>query len=206
MSDRNIFRQRVSANWLLFFWFAWSPSYALDLEGTLLFDIPNFNNQQVTVVYLVPKQQDMTFPVPANAKLITQNDATFKPKFLVVSIDQIVDMPNMDDILHNVFSYSPGNQFDLGLYRNGESRSVTFQKAGLVRIYCSIHRSMRGSIFVVTSPLWSLVSPESQWTIHDVPYGEYTLKTYSNGLPSLEREIKVDEHTTPMRLIIGLDS
>lgn len=43
-----------------------------------------------------------------------------------------VVFPNQDPILHNVFSLTPDNDFDLGLYGRGEGRSVTFSTTGLV--------------------------------------------------------------------------
>ena len=57
----------------------------------------------------------------------------FQPQVLVVPVGSTVRFPNQDPILHNVFSVSGENRFDLDLYKRPKSGSVTFQVAGLVR-------------------------------------------------------------------------
>jgi plastocyanin len=69
-----------------------------------------------------------------------QREARFAPPFLAIAAGQSVAMENDDAIYHNVFSFSKSNDFDLGLYPAGESRTVTFRYAGVVRTYCSILR------------------------------------------------------------------
>ena len=87
------------------------------------------------VVYLdAPAGGSLSFAPPARRATIRQRDARFAPGFLVVTAGQTVDMPNEDGIFHNVFSYSRPNDFDLGLYPSGESRSVTLRDPGLVRM------------------------------------------------------------------------
>jgi plastocyanin len=112
----------------------------LDLPGTALADLGP------VVVYL---DGDGAAKAPAGATpAVHQKDARFAPAFLAVGVGQNVSMPNDDRIFHNVFSYSKPNDFDLGLYASGESRTVPFRHPGLVKLYCSIHESMNGAIFV----------------------------------------------------------
>jgi plastocyanin len=122
---------------------------------------------------------------------IHQRDATFEPPFLVVVAGDTVEMPNDDLIFHNVFSYSKPNDFDLGVYPRGESRSVTFPHPGLVRIYCSIHESMSASIFVVPSPHWALARPDGSFAIRDVPPGRWRLRAWSWRLPTASAQVAV---------------
>src|SRR5262245_10672972 len=67
---------------------------------------------------------------------VRQEDLRFQPDLVAVPTGSTVDFPNEDRVFHNVFSLSRTKRFDLGLYRNGESRSVTFNRAGLVDLYC----------------------------------------------------------------------
>src|SRR5262249_39814956 len=71
---------------------------------------------------------------------ISQTGMRFSPSLLVVVAGQTVEMPNDDNVAHNVFSYSPAKKFNLGLYPKGESKTVTFDQPGLVDLFCSIHR------------------------------------------------------------------
>ena len=57
---------------------------------------------------------------------IEQRDRQFAPRMLAVSAGSTVSFPNFDPIFHNVFSTSHARSFDLGIYKNGESRDVTF--------------------------------------------------------------------------------
>src|SRR5438552_1434728 len=83
------------------------------------------------VVYLIPDDNQQIAP-PKEVAKISQKDARFAPSMLIVCVGQTVDFLNDEDRLieHNVFSNSPTKQFDLGLYKPGEGRTVTFDKTG----------------------------------------------------------------------------
>jgi plastocyanin len=82
---------------------------------------------------------------------MAQESKRFVPRVLVVPRQGTVDFPNNDPVYHNVFSVSGSNRFDLGLYRSGASKSQSFAKPGLVRVYCNIHPQMVGFLMVVDS-------------------------------------------------------
>src|SRR5258705_9527894 len=68
-------------------------------------------------------------PAQVKTERITQKGATFVPHVLPVVVGSVVEWPNNDDILHNVFSYSETHPFDLGLYKNPSlPKTVTFDK------------------------------------------------------------------------------
>jgi len=87
-------------------------------------------------------------------RVITQKDATFSPHVLPVVVGTTVEWPNRDDIFHNVFSYSEGNAFDLGLYKE-EIKTVPFNKVGRVDVFCSIHSKMHCIILVLPNPYFA---------------------------------------------------
>lgn len=143
------------------------------------------------VVYLQPVRGETAWRAPA-AAVLRQRHATFQPGFLVVARGQTVEMPNDDTIFHNVFSFSAPNDFDLGLYPAGRSRSVTFEHPGPVRLYCSIHESMNATVFVAPTPWFAQVSQEGRFTIPDVPDGRWQLRTWTEKLPPVGRRLEVD--------------
>jgi plastocyanin len=142
-------------------------------------------------VYLDAVEGKLDFDVPKRRLTIAQKDAVFDPRFLVITAGQTVEMPNFDPFFHNVFSYSRPNDFDLGLYAMGESKSVTFLHPGVVRVYCSIHESMRGVILVAPSPWFARVSGTGVFRISNVPPGTYRLRTFNEPLPSVFRDVTV---------------
>lgn len=142
------------------------------------------------VVYLDPADGRAAKP-PAQPAEIRQAGARFQPDFLLITAGQHVTMPNDDTIYHNVFSYSKPNDFDLGYYPGGAARGVTFEHPGVVQIYCSIHESMSGTIFVAPSRHHARVRPDGRFRIEGVPTGAYTLGVWSRMLPPVERDIAV---------------
>jgi plastocyanin len=156
------------------------------------------------VAYLQPLAGTPAPATPRSVPKIHQKDARFSPQFLAISAGQSVAMPNDDAIYHNVFSYSTPNDFDLGLYPAGESRTVTFRHAGVVRTYCSIHESMSGTIFVAPTPYFAVIRPSGDFEIRDVMPGRYKLTTWCERLPAVSREIEVRAgKSSPVDLVIG---
>ncbi len=170
----------------------------LKVEGTQIADAGPI------VAYLEPLGGAPVTPAPRAVAKVHQKDARFSPQFLAIAAGQSVAMPNDDAIYHNVFSYSTPNDFDLGLYPAGESRTVTFRHAGVVRTYCSIHESMSGTIFVAPTRYFAVLRPTGDFEIRDVAPGRYRLTTWCERLPAVTREIQVQPGKgTAVDLVIG---
>lgn len=67
---------------------------------------------------------------------------------LKIKVGDVVQFKNMDPYFHNVFSLSDAKLFDLGSFPQGQSKSVTFDKAGTVEVECAIHPQMKMSVEV----------------------------------------------------------
>lgn len=106
---------------------------------------------------------------------LAQRDTAFVPGVLVVPPGATVEFPNEDPFFHNVFSYSSVKRFDLGRYPRGESKSVRFDRPGVVRVYCEVHESMRAAVIVTASAHHAVVAPDGRFRIDGVPPGSYTL-------------------------------
>ena len=124
-------------------------------------------------------------------KKITQKSARFTPNVLPVVVGTTVEWPNHDDIFHNVFSMSEAKPFDLGLYKDPDVKRVTFDKAGRIEVFCSIHSSMNCTILVLENPYFSPTDDDGKYSIHDVPAGVYKLKAWHKRLPPQTQEITV---------------
>src|SRR5213079_2634949 len=83
-------------------------------------------------------------PVTKGAAVMKQEGKQFVPQVLVVQKGTKVDFPNRDAIFHNVFSVTPDNSFDLGSYRQGETKSVSMSKPGVLTVNCNMHPQMVG--------------------------------------------------------------
>jgi plastocyanin len=117
---------------------------------------------------------------------LDQIDKTFVPSVLPIVVGTTVDFPNHDEIYHNVFSYSKAKRFDLGRYASEETRSVRFDKPGVVRVFCEIHSFMRAAIIVLPTTHYTIVDESGTFELRDVPAGQYEVLVWHDGLSELE--------------------
>lgn len=186
-------------------WLAAGPAAAADLQGRLVVDLPGLTLAEAgrVVVYLDAPDGGITADAARAAATLRQRNARFAPPFLAVAVGQTVEMPNDDTIFHNVFSFSAPNDFDLGLYPAGHSRSVTFRHPGVVRIYCSIHESMTGAIFVSPTPWFTVTDEAGRFRLRGAPAGRWRLRTWSEKLPEIERTLELGPEPTAVELVVG---
>ena len=144
-----------------------------------------------TVVFLEPQDASTHLPTSKKPALIDQKEIKFIPDFLVVSVGQTVEMPNNDKVMHNAFSFSKPNEFDLGIYPRGESKDVIFKHPGVVDMFCSIHARMNAIIFVAPCQYHARVDSADSFEIRGVPPGKYFLKTWNRKLPEARETIEV---------------
>ena len=143
----------------------------------------------------VPASADSAIAPPPRPKL-AQKDQCFIPRVVSVSAGGTVDFPNQDPIYHNVFSVSTVRRFDLGKYPRGHSRSVTFQKAGVVNVYCDIHSDMAAFILVAPNRAYTQPGPDGAFALPGVPAGRYTLHVWHPDFGAFEREVELAEDRT----------
>ncbi len=109
-------------------------------------------------------------PLEAPAQVVTRGKE-FAPRVLAVTVGSRVQFPNQDAILHNVFSVSPGNAFDLGIYRNGPIREKRFEQPGIVRVFCDVHPSMVAYIAVLATPYYTEPRADGSFRLTGLPRG-----------------------------------
>jgi plastocyanin len=109
---------------------------------------------------------------------IASKSKRFDPHVAVVPAGGTVQFPNLDGIYHNVFSLSEKSRFDLGLYRNGASRAMTFENPGLVMIYCNIHPQMAAVLVVIDGGVWAQAGEDGTAVLSRVPAGKATVRVW----------------------------
>ncbi|MEO8275071.1 MAG: hypothetical protein ABI639_02570 [Thermoanaerobaculia bacterium] len=140
---------------------------------------------------------------PVNVEMATFKKE-FAPRILVIPVGSTVRFPNQDPILHNVFSVSGRNSFDLGLLGKGPGKVATFREPGIVRVFCNVHHGMFGYIFVVASPFWAHVDATGAFHIPGVPAGAGKLTVWNERSSPTTRDLTLPLPTgTP--LTIGID-
>ncbi len=120
------------------------------------------------VVYFRPASSSPLTPSSSEYTMSTERKQ-FVPRILPIVVGSVVRFPNQDAILHNAFSTSKNNPFDVGLYAEGEGHTVTFTHAGYVRVYCNVHHSMIGHILVLDTPYFTHPDAQGHFNLADLP-------------------------------------
>ena len=123
--------------------------------------------------------------------LLDQRGETFVPHVLAVPVGTTVDFRNSDPVYHNVFSLRGPRPFDLGRYATGRSKSVRFDRPGIVRVFCEIHPHMSAFILVFAHSYFAVTGPNGTYQIPSVPPGRYNLVAWSEGSIRQRRTIVV---------------
>ncbi len=122
-----------------------------------------------------------------------QRDRRFVPDLVVIPAGGTISFPNFDPIFHNVFSLSKAKSFDLGNYREGQSRLVTFPTPGLVAVYCHLHSNMAASIVVAPSRWAVRVDKDGVFSLKDVPPGTYTVVAWHKTAGTFRKTVTIGE-------------
>jgi plastocyanin len=150
-------------------------------------------NNVVVFVKDAPRDASLT-PVRAAMR---QEGEDFVPRLVAITRGSSVEFPNADPFFHNVFSLSRGATFDLGRFPRGETRSRTFTKPGLVKVYCHLHSQMSASIMVFDHGHFAIPeATEGRFVLSDVPAGERRLSAWHERIGESAKQIVVEAGRT----------
>ncbi len=132
---------------------------------------------------------------PVAGEIVTRRK-DFEPKVLAVPRGSRIEFPNRDPILHNVFSVSPGNTFDLGFVRRGESEAAVFPEPGVVRIFCNVHQDMVAHVVVLDTPWYTRPAEDGTFRLEGVPRGPGRLHVWHERAET--RAFEIDPGDAPL--------
>lgn len=112
-------------------------------------------------------------------RVVEQRGREFAPRLIAVPVGSTVEFPNFDDIYHNVFSRSKAHPFDLGIFKNAQTRAVKFDREGIVRVGCNLHANMSTSIIVVKAPHYAVTDGKGRFRFKSLKPGSYTLEAWT---------------------------
>jgi len=146
-----------------------------------------------SVVYLETAPRGAFETSEGGRAVMDQHNETFVPHVLAITTGTTVDFPNSDKFYHNVFSLSKAAKFDLGRYAAGRSKSITFDRAGIVRVFCEIHSHMNAFILVFSHPFFGMTDGDGRYHIDSVPAGTYNVIAWNEGVSSESRPVVVPD-------------
>jgi plastocyanin len=119
---------------------------------------------------------------------VAQKNQQFDPFVLIIPPGTSVAFPNMDDVRHQVYSFSPAHPFELKLYGKDQTRTVRFDKTGVIAVGCNIHDNMVAFIKVVDTPYAGKTGANGQAVLRGAPGGTATLRIWHPYLKGANNE------------------
>jgi plastocyanin len=158
------------------------------------------------VISLAPMNKPANHQADIHVRMLQKNKM-FTPHILAIASGTFVDFPNEDPIFHSAFSSYDAQIFDVGLYAPGSSKSVQFNRPGIVRVFCNIHSSMSAVIVVLSTPYFATTGRDGSFQIPNVPPGEYQLTVFHERateatLNALGRRVNVEQTVLALSPIV----
>jgi plastocyanin len=189
---------------MIFVLICYIPGQAMAGKITGIVKVKGLRSPANVLVYLVnapPVHGDLS----KTKFIMDQQNLTFNPHILPIPVGTSVQFPNNDKVDHNIFSLSRTKKFNLGSYKPGESKTVLFDKPGIVELRCDVHAEMAAYIMVLKNPYFAVTDgqgrfeiPSSKYLeqngikgIKDLPPGKYVLKTRHEKLKSNKQIVVV---------------
>ena len=151
-------------------------------------DLPD---RRKSVVYLESAPRGAFDPGETSPASIDQRNEAFAPHVLAITAGTVIDFLNSDRFYRNVFSLSKAARFDLGRYAKGKSKSVRFDRPGIVRVFCEIHSHMNTFVLVFAHPFFAVTDTAGRCRINNVPAGTFDVIAWKEGVTSEPRPVTV---------------
>jgi plastocyanin len=124
-------------------------------------------------------------------RIMDQRNMKFVPTAVAIIAGETVDFPNNDNSWHNVYSKGGANDFDLGLYAPGKTRSQKFDKPGVSRILCNAHPNMESFVIVKDHPFFSTTDSRGNYEIKNMPLGKVRIEIWHPSLGVRSESIEI---------------
>jgi len=192
---------------MVFILFLYLPGQAMAGKITGTVKVKGLRSPADILVYLVkapPVQEDLS----KTKFIMDQQNLTFNPHILPIPVGASVGFPNNDKVDHNIFSLSRTKKFNLGSYKPGDSKTVLFDKPGIVELRCDVHAEMAAYIMVLKNPYFAVTDDQGRFEIPDskhleqngikgmknLPAGNYVLKIWHEKLKTQKQMVTIPEN------------
>lgn len=156
-----------------------------EIKGT----VKRFAKALPDAVVYIGKIEGQVFSPPPQPVQVNQINLTFVPHVAPVLVGTTVTFPNSDLTMHSVFSPHQDKRFDLGTYKAGTVKSMSYDKPGVFVVLCHIHHEMSAYIVVTETPYFAVTNPQGEYSITNVPPGKYKLALWHETMKPREQQI-----------------
>ena len=114
--------------------------------------------------------------------IVAHQNKQFVPYVTAVQVGTTINLPNLDDVKHHAYSFSPAKKFELPLYAGTPDAPLLFDKPGIVTIGCNIHDWMTAYVCVVETPFFAISGPDGRVQLRNLPAGAYRAEVWQPRL------------------------
>jgi len=148
-----------------------------------------------TVVFLKDISQGKPMDLPQLRRSLDQKTCQYQPHILLVPENADLEMKSSDPLLHNIHMSGVAS-YNLPFPIKDQVISRTMRQAGLVNITCNAgHVWMNGEILVVHHPYYAITDEAGNFSLADVPPGEYEIQAWHEGWRVAREEVTYDVAT-----------
>lgn len=141
-----------------------------------------------TLVFLETKSKLRAADQKTQKLTIRQSGLQFSPKHSVVLVGSTITFSNEDREVHNIYSKSLSNQFNLGAMASGSFKTVEFTQAGPVVLRCNMHKDMIGTLFVVPNGYYTKPDANGDYQFDNIKSEGYIMQVWDPMLAPDEVE------------------
>ena len=110
---------------------------------------------------------------------INQSGLNFHPRHSIVQVGATITFANHDKEVHNIFSKSQGNQFNLGAMAAGSFKSIEVNTAGPIVLRWNMHKDMIGTLFVVPNGYYTKPNAKGEYEFKNVKSEGYIMQVWA---------------------------
>jgi plastocyanin len=122
--------------------------------------------------------------------VVSQQNLQFHPFLTIIPVGADVSFPNLDPTKHHVYSFSSAKKFELKLFAKDQSRTVHFDKPGVVALGCNIHDQMSAFVVVTDSAWTARTNAQGMAAFADAPNAPARLTVWHPYLRALGGQVQ----------------
>lgn len=135
----------------------------------------------------------VSYPVPKEAVVLTQNGCMYEPHVLGIMAGQELEVVSKDPTTHNIHPMPKDNPEWNQSQPPGAAPLVRrfAHPEIMIPVKCNQHPWMRAYIGVTRNPFYTVTGSDGTFSIKGLPPGDYTIEVWTATFGSQDREVSV---------------
>jgi plastocyanin len=151
------------------------PAAAVDLAGTML-----VAGRPAAGVVVTVEGPRLPAPSESSTHVMDHREIDLVPHVLVTRLGDRVRFENSDGMPCRIYSITPGALFVVRP-QAGQSRTVRFERPGVVEVRCSEHGRLLAYVLVRENPYYAITDAGGRYRIPGVPAGRWAVQAWHEG-------------------------